>query len=378
MVMQPWLFVFPCVAHQTQLILGDYFKENENAADIAEQAVDIIGWINNHDKVREIFNNEQLECTGKVLQRILVNLTWWTTHYLAFSRLLELQEPFWIATLLHHDKIIAAQVGAEKTAKKKKKLENDAKEHLDIVEQNNFWNSLRDVVNDIEPITYGTNMSQSDSLRLDQFLLVLAGLFLHFNEYKNTKVAAGMKRRLEKRWKVLDQVPFIVVLVLNPFERVDRFSDGAGFNVLTLNKMVTNKEDPKIFWESMKGDPAIYNLAKFSTTLFEICTNQSGVEQTFSDFSVKKTKKHNWLGLKKLGKMSKVSTNLHLQQLSQELAKSQEKRSNHDEVQAGSLLTVPQYADLVDGAGTSLDRSDNEGRDQIQYQKSAFVKSKAA
>ncbi|KAK7027516.1 hypothetical protein VNI00_015149 [Paramarasmius palmivorus] len=440
--MRPWLFVFPCLAHQTQLILGDYFKENPEAADIAEKAVGFIGWINNHDKVREIFDNEQRERTGKVLQCIFANLTRWTTHFLAFSRLLELQEPFQAAALFHRERVITAQVGAEKNKKKRKKLEEDAKEHLGIAESRGYWDSLQLVVNDIAPVTYSTNISQSDSLCLDQFLIALAGLYLHFSKHHNAKVAAGMKKRLEQRWKDLDQEPFIIALILNPFERLDRFGDGAGLNVLTLNKMVTDLykrihskppaepqtsieeetfqatlllkvrnvsqaflaymantgsfetfrdpeiresfmsslgENPTAFWEAVKGDQAVADLADFAIILFDICPNQGGLERTFSDFSVNKTKRRNRLGLKKLEKMSKVTADIRMQQSSQGLLKTRKKRKNHSDDETETLLAVPQYDEVVrDRADTDSDQSDAEGRSRTQAQKSIFIKSKAA
>ncbi|KAJ6619207.1 hypothetical protein B0H10DRAFT_2217065 [Mycena sp. CBHHK59/15] len=54
-----WLILPSCWAHQFQLILGDYFKVNDMAAAIAEDATALIGWINNHGKVRKIFDDSQ-------------------------------------------------------------------------------------------------------------------------------------------------------------------------------------------------------------------------------------------------------------------------------------------------------------------------------
>ncbi|KAJ6596517.1 hypothetical protein B0H10DRAFT_1960178, partial [Mycena sp. CBHHK59/15] len=56
---------------QFQLILGDYFKVNDMAAVIAEDATAIISWINNHGKVRKIFDEAQktisLDRLGKII-----------------------------------------------------------------------------------------------------------------------------------------------------------------------------------------------------------------------------------------------------------------------------------------------------------------------
>ncbi|KAF8142876.1 hypothetical protein K438DRAFT_2111369 [Mycena galopus ATCC 62051] len=115
---RPWLFVPSCWAHQFQLILGDYFKVYPYAAEISEQATGLIGWINNHGKVRVIFDNAQRELSPDRVGRILIlaylvaNLTRWTTHCIAFLRLLILQEYLQFAVLRDRGAIIAAQVGA--------------------------------------------------------------------------------------------------------------------------------------------------------------------------------------------------------------------------------------------------------------------------
>ncbi|KAJ7664159.1 hypothetical protein B0H17DRAFT_1211425 [Mycena rosella] len=56
---RPWLILPSCWAHQFQLILGDYLKVNDMATRITEEATALIGWINNHSKVRTIFDESQ-------------------------------------------------------------------------------------------------------------------------------------------------------------------------------------------------------------------------------------------------------------------------------------------------------------------------------
>ena len=92
--------------------------------------------------------------------------------------------------------------------------------------------------NNIEPICYGTNINQSDKTRPNQVLLTLAGIFLHFDHHTDHSVVAGMWKRLEKRWKALDQPMFIFALILNPYERLDHFGDKAGVNVFSLNTLL--------------------------------------------------------------------------------------------------------------------------------------------
>ena len=222
-----------------QLTLGDYFKESPEATKTAEQATDLLGWLLNHQRVRSIFDDAQaLRNNGKVLVYLVANLTRWTTHYTAFRRLLDLKTPIRHAVVLSRDDIVAAQVGVEHNAGKRLKLTNTANTQCDVIESAEFWNSLQMLVDDIEPICYGTNINQSDKTRPDQVLLTLAGIFLHFNRHADRSVAAGMQKRLEKRWKALDQPMFIFALILNPYERLDRFGDKAGVNIFSLNTLL--------------------------------------------------------------------------------------------------------------------------------------------
>ena len=108
-----------------------------------------------------------------------------------------------------------------------------------LIENADFWNRLDAMVQDIEPICYGMNINQSDKTCLDQVVLTMAGIFLHFSGHPKQNVADGMKKQIEKHWKGLDQPMFIFALILNPYERLDRFGDQAGANVFVLNTQLT-------------------------------------------------------------------------------------------------------------------------------------------
>jgi hypothetical protein len=64
---------------------------------VSELATDLIGWLNNHGKVRIMFNEAQAEISknstgkAKVLTYLVANLTRWTTHCIAFIWLLHVQ-----------------------------------------------------------------------------------------------------------------------------------------------------------------------------------------------------------------------------------------------------------------------------------------------
>jgi hypothetical protein len=225
------------------LILGDYFAVYIFAAEIAESATSLIGWLNNHGKVRKMFDDAQaqisLDRTGHpvVLAYLVANLTRWTTHCIAFIRLLRVQDALKLEVMQHRSAIIKAQVGAA-ISTEKRCLTEDAEKHCDLIADSAFWNGLEHIVGDIEPICYGTNINQKDSTRADQVLLTLVGTYLHFAEHPIQEVADGMVKRLEKRWKGCDQPLFLLALILNPFEGLTCFGNQAGLNHFKCNSLL--------------------------------------------------------------------------------------------------------------------------------------------
>ena len=188
-----------------------------------------------------IFNEVQAAISfppGKVLAFLVANMTRWATHFIAFNRLHNLKDPLRHAAITRKQDIISAQVGAEKNRGKREKLENDATTHCELIDDGGFWRQLKRVVDDLEPICLGLNMNQTDAMRPDQAVLTFAGIFLYFQKHSNPLVAAGMSKRIEKRWKALDQPMFILALILNPFEGISRFGDKAAVSPFTLNTIL--------------------------------------------------------------------------------------------------------------------------------------------
>ncbi|KAJ7663539.1 hypothetical protein B0H17DRAFT_1211634 [Mycena rosella] len=120
---RPWLIFPSCWAHQIplfQLILGDYFKVNDMAAGIAEEAIALIGWINNDGK-------------DIVLAYLLAKITRWTTHFVAFLRLFAPRQALQLAVLQKRAAIIVAEVGAAKF-KEADRLEEEAVKFCPLIE----------------------------------------------------------------------------------------------------------------------------------------------------------------------------------------------------------------------------------------------------
>ncbi|KAF9002663.1 hypothetical protein BDZ89DRAFT_1146368 [Hymenopellis radicata] len=224
-----------------------------------------------------------------------------------------------------------------------------------------------------------------------------------------------MKRRIEKRWKALDQPLFVFALILNPYEGVRRFGDKANISSFTLNTEflafyrhvksrpssivapevlanarqqaeravsaafmaylsssgpfqdwndhqdvfeATHGSDPILVWEQFRANAATSELADFAIMLLGLVVNQAGAERSFSDLGIKKTQHRNRLRLPKLEKMSKVGADIKSKHVADGLVEDRKSRKNHSNDKVKSLLAVPSYADLYDGLGENEDDPD--------------------
>jgi hypothetical protein len=206
-----------------------------------EELIECVNWLNSKDKVRDIFDKTQLALANKILAYILPNLTRWTTHLVAALRFSSLKTPLRDAILNKRDDIVAAHIGAESNRRKRDEMREVALAHCATLEPNAWWDELEKIIPDLEHICYLTNIAQSDHVRPDQFLLALAGLFLHFDGFsarvhaEDRGLGKRMCARIEKRFKELDQAVFILALVLNPFQKLSRFGDKANIDPFILS-----------------------------------------------------------------------------------------------------------------------------------------------
>ncbi|KAF8186109.1 ribonuclease H-like domain-containing protein, partial [Mycena galopus ATCC 62051] len=392
---RPWLILPSCWAHQFQLILGDYFKTYDFGALIAEDATALISWINNHSKVRKIFDDSQATISqdrngGRIiiLAYLVANLTRWTTHFVAFLRLFTLRSALQLAVLQKRSAIIAAEVGAA-TSTEAQRLTDDATKFCALIEDASFWSGLETVLGDIEPICLGTNINQKDSTRLDQVLLTITGIYLRFADHPEPEVREKMLARLERRWKDCDQPAFLVALILNHFEKLSCFGPNANMNRIKCSNLVlqvyhrinsrpdnedtpaekavkekqvsksvmqylagtgdfadfdpvewkqTHSEDPIDVWAAFADSSHLTELCEFAITILHIVANQAGCEHTFSRTKIEQSDRRSRLGLEKTDKRTKHQR--------QGLYKSRKGRKNHKSID--HLLSVPRYRDLLE------------------------------
>jgi hypothetical protein len=83
-----------------------------------------------------------------------------------------------------------------------------------------------------------TNINQGEKTRADQVLLGFAGVYLHFRDHSDPRIAAGIKKRIEKRRAAMDQDFFVITMVLNPFEKISRLGSQAGTSVFGLRTIL--------------------------------------------------------------------------------------------------------------------------------------------
>ncbi|KAL1671254.1 ribonuclease H-like domain-containing protein [Schizophyllum commune] len=395
---RPHLLAPECWGHQGQLMLGDYFKVHEYAAEIAEKATGLIGWINHHGRVRKIFDHAQEELRQRdptkprgSVAYLVANITRWTTHVVAFMRLYDLKDALELAVVLSRQQLIEAQVGAAKSTEKMR-LEQEAKDWIEVIKDSAFWLGLETVLGDLEAICYGININQKDSARADQVLLMIAGIYLQFSNHPEPAVSARMTERLEKCWRDCDQLLFIFTLILNPWEMLSRFGQQAGLDHLSCNTMLfhlytrmrnrpdnydsheqrlekeqvfqstfvhylagtgpfaswrvqANRDtiehafgrDPLAAWRAMTG-PELHELASFAITLLSVVANTAGCERTFSHLKLIQSPHRSRLRKDKLEKMTK--------NVACGTAKLREGRKNHKGTEA--LLEVPRYGNLLE------------------------------
>ncbi|ETW84645.1 hypothetical protein HETIRDRAFT_48430 [Heterobasidion irregulare TC 32-1] len=89
----PWIIVSVCWAHQINLIVGDYLKQNPMLKLYVNQAIKVIKWFRDHDLPCQWLNQEQLLDHPHALALVLPVITCWMYHYLSISRLLTVSGP---------------------------------------------------------------------------------------------------------------------------------------------------------------------------------------------------------------------------------------------------------------------------------------------
>jgi hypothetical protein len=119
-------------------MLGDYYKQNPQIAEIVDSAIQIIKWFNHHSFALGLFNAEQLATNkdlNEALALILPVISRWTSHFCALTRLLAVNKPMKLAVTRSAEEMIDS-VGS------RAKDKEIARKVLERVGDNEFWKEL--------------------------------------------------------------------------------------------------------------------------------------------------------------------------------------------------------------------------------------------
>jgi len=101
------------------------------------------------------------------------------------------------------------------------------KELFDLLDSVKFWSELEGLLSILKHLAIAAHLSQAADLRLDNVFLTFGRLFTFFLSILDNKdgdhdeleisIAQTLVTSLESRWAVMDQDPFLIAAVLNPF-----------------------------------------------------------------------------------------------------------------------------------------------------------------
>ncbi|KDQ07177.1 hypothetical protein BOTBODRAFT_120426, partial [Botryobasidium botryosum FD-172 SS1] len=157
-------------AHQINLIAGDYLKQHSSLIDSASDALAVIKWFNNHSVALGALHQCQQSLSGHELALCLPTVIRWTSHFLAFTRLLKVAKPMRLCAVLN-DKVLLSCAGPG-AAKK-----DEATQVLRIVNNADFWTDIATMCVHLKPLALAVNIAQGPATRLDHVLLALGNLY---------------------------------------------------------------------------------------------------------------------------------------------------------------------------------------------------------
>ncbi|TFK24427.1 hypothetical protein FA15DRAFT_592446 [Coprinopsis marcescibilis] len=338
---------------------------------------------------------------GKTKSILRAVLTRWTSHYLAFNRLLELQQTLDLVVLQDamkpaDQKLIVIGDAAAK---------NWAKKMIEIIKDSSFWLGLVRVVRHLCPLAIATNMLQSVSCRLDTVLITFGFLYMQFTKMKQELGAtdediAACERvinSIEKCWAKADQAIFIAAVILNPFYPFTIFQGAnflsmagtiklfqdlwtrffredppteldlevmdfiSGTGVYQQLAMMVNLEEAAAIKQGWDVNPInVFDLLKLIGTpdtplvrlsrhLYAVSTNSASCERLFSSFGNLLTKLRNRLGLGIMQSIAELKLRINDENRNNTQAQQRLKRHlGHKVPQAQNLLVS------VSSTGTSV------------------------
>ncbi|CDO68878.1 hypothetical protein BN946_scf185000.g21 [Trametes cinnabarina] len=243
----PWLIVLDCYAHQVNLVVGDYLKCGGPTLAITDDAEELISWLRRRTFVLARIREVQTSNGKSAYAVIRPVATRWTSHYLAFKRLLELKPA--LAVILAEDQAAGGDstfMAGIKTAAAKAK----ARQMLALIEDGHFWHSLNRIDISVapriklhlEPLAIAAHVAQASHCRLDQVLLLFGTMYYRFShlppDIADPVASAAVLKSLEDRWAKADQAIFVAAVILNPLYRLQPFAELSEFVDMELEHLM--------------------------------------------------------------------------------------------------------------------------------------------
>ncbi|KAG9080203.1 hypothetical protein FRC06_006949 [Ceratobasidium sp. 370] len=217
--LRPHLITLDCYSHQINLVVGDFFKHNKDAAHTADDASKVIKWFWNHSFVLGLLHKCQQDELGKILALILPVLTRWTAHYCSAAHLLDIAKPMVICVVQHEAELL------DSSGTPKSEGQAAAQEVFDIVKDTKFWTSLLEMKVILQPLAIAANVTQAADTRLDHVLISFANLYHVFSHADiPEKACSAILNSLETCWFKSGQAPFIAAVYTNQFYQHHLFS----------------------------------------------------------------------------------------------------------------------------------------------------------
>ncbi|KAH9162790.1 ribonuclease H-like domain-containing protein [Lactarius sanguifluus] len=397
----PHIVVPDCFGHQTNLIVGDFFRSNAEFLQHTDKATELIGWLRGKTYILALLREVQQTNSLHVLAVIHAVLTRWTAHYLAYRRLLEIRLSLQI--LVEND---------EKLERKSQQLllgdtstRERSQKNISIIKNSAFWHALARIKSFLEPLAIASNITQADNAHVDIVLTTFGFLYIRYSkllEAEDIKARDAILESIERRWLKTDQDVFVAGVLLNPFHkarpfRAAPFSTVAGlYNLLHrlwrrfyymdpptelyieykayisgtgdfqamhnfMDGMQKSAEkegtklDPLEVWDAISHpDHQLTPLAQLAHRILSICPNSASVERLWSVFGTILTKLRTQLGNKALLNIAELKLYLREEHLRARSVQTRLKRSFGTALDKDQTMPPPRITAAVVGAESAL------------------------
>ncbi|KAH9004423.1 ribonuclease H-like domain-containing protein, partial [Lactarius hengduanensis] len=361
----PHIVVPDCFGHQTNLIVGDFFRSNAEFLQHTDKATELIGWLRGKTYILALLREVQQTNSLCVLAVIRAVLTRWTAHYLAYHRLLEIRLS--LQLLVEND---------EKLERKSQQLllgdastQERSRKNISVIKNSAFWACACELI-EAEDIKARDAILESieRSVVKDRSRRFVAGILLNpFHKARPFRAApfstvAGLYNLLHRLWRRFYYVDPPAELYVEykayisgtgDFPAMHNLMDGMRRSA----EIVGTKVNPLEVWEAMSHpDHQPTPLAQLAHRILSICPNSASVERLWSVFGTILTRLCMQLGNKALLDIAELKLYLREEHLRARSVQTRLKRSFGTALEEDQSMPPPRIttAAVVVGAESAL------------------------